>query len=225
MFHFVYKITRSKSEKFYIGVHSTEDLNDGYFGSGFLIKKSVKKYGRDEHQFTILQFFETRKMALIAEKILVNLETLKDPNCLNLREGGTGILTEPSKEKISNSLKCYFSDDENRKAISRAITEKYATDPNFVINVRNANSNKNTNAKRAKSVKLSWQGDNSCRIENITKGCNSEKEKTLRSEFARTNNPMKGKRWINNGEHSKTINDADLLPSGWNYGRLLKKER
>jgi predicted GIY-YIG superfamily endonuclease len=32
-YHFVY-ITRHKNGKYYVGRHSTDDLNDGYIGSG-----------------------------------------------------------------------------------------------------------------------------------------------------------------------------------------------
>lgn len=86
-FHIVYKITRFDG-MYYIGVHSTNKLNDRYMGSGSYITKSVKKYGRDQHYFEILTLCESREQAFIIESNLVNTETLKDPLCMNCIEGG-----------------------------------------------------------------------------------------------------------------------------------------
>jgi hypothetical protein len=41
-YYIVYKITNLLNNKYYIGVHSTDDLNDGYLGSGRQIKEAIK---------------------------------------------------------------------------------------------------------------------------------------------------------------------------------------
>tara|TARA_B110000977_G_scaffold188792_1_gene257470 strand:- start:479 stop:1018 length:540 start_codon:yes stop_codon:yes gene_type:complete len=43
MKHFVYKTYNEISGKFYIGRHSTDNINDGYQGSGTWVKRSLKK--------------------------------------------------------------------------------------------------------------------------------------------------------------------------------------
>ena len=44
MYHYLYKVTNTSNQKYYIGVHSTTDLNDGYLGSGVAIKEAILKF-------------------------------------------------------------------------------------------------------------------------------------------------------------------------------------
>lgn len=93
-YHFLYKTVNEKNEKYYIGVHSTNDIDDGYLGSGTKIKKSIQYHGRESHKRTILGFFETREYAFDKEKEIINEELLKDPKCMNIMTGGAGFLKE-----------------------------------------------------------------------------------------------------------------------------------
>lgn len=105
-FHYVYKITRFDG-KFYIGVHSTDNLSDNYFGSGRKIIRSVKYHGKNKHKKEIISFFSSKQEALNREAILVNEEILKDANCLNIiLGGGTAYnFSQEAKLKLSKSLK------------------------------------------------------------------------------------------------------------------------
>ena len=59
-YHFIYKTTNLLSGKYYIGMHSTDDLNDGYLGSGTLLRRSLNKYGKENHSIEILEFLNSR---------------------------------------------------------------------------------------------------------------------------------------------------------------------
>lgn len=84
--HIIYKVTRDDGA-FYIGRHSTNNLDDGYLGSGIRIVRSVEKYGRDAHRFEILESLPSLAAAKEREEQLVSKDLLKDPMCLNLSKG------------------------------------------------------------------------------------------------------------------------------------------
>lgn len=88
-FHYIYKITRTDG-KYYIGMHSTDNLDDGYFGSGQLLWKSIKKHGKEAHTKEILEFLPTRSELRERERLIVNEEILDDKLCMNLKLGGEG---------------------------------------------------------------------------------------------------------------------------------------
>lgn len=101
-YHFLYKTVNTLNDKFYIGIHSTSNLKDGYLGSGKRIKYAIDKYGKDNFKFEILEFFEDRESLLIKEREIVNSELLKDPNCLNLQRGGTSGFDYIKQLRLNN---------------------------------------------------------------------------------------------------------------------------
>lgn len=88
-FHFVYKTVRDDG-KYYIGVHSTNNLNDKYLGSGTYISRSIKKHGRDKHKREILEMCASRDHAFEREIAIITPEILNDPLCMNGGPGGQG---------------------------------------------------------------------------------------------------------------------------------------
>lgn len=104
-FHYIYKITRNDgSGKYYIGMHSTDDLNDEYFGSGKLITRAIKKYGKELHSKEILEFLPSRQELKLRERELVNEEIMNDPLCMNLQlGGGGGFSSAEHREKFIGS--------------------------------------------------------------------------------------------------------------------------
>lgn len=107
--YFIYKTTCIITNKFYIGMHKTKNINDGYLGSGFLLKKSIKKHGIENHFFEILHYCDTLEELIEKEVSIVNDELIKDPLCLNLKKGGIGGATmtgrKHSKETIEKIRK------------------------------------------------------------------------------------------------------------------------
>lgn len=123
-FHFTYKTTNLITSKFYLGLHSTNKINDGYLGSGLRLTGSIKKYGQANHKIEILKYFNSRQELILGEIDLITEEVLKDPMCLNLSVGGMGTTETHSKEtnsKISNSKKGKLLSDEHKKKISNGL--------------------------------------------------------------------------------------------------------
>lgn len=92
--HYVYKITNCLNGKFYIGVHSLlkskniDPCEDGYWGSGTLIKFLTRTLGRQQFKKEIIFVGQTRQEIFKKEKELVDIKMLTDLRCYNLVTGG-----------------------------------------------------------------------------------------------------------------------------------------
>ena len=72
MLHYVYITKCIDNDKFYVGDHSSNTLNNSYLGSGQLIKKAIKKYGREKFTCEILEQFNTKEEAFNAQEKYIN---------------------------------------------------------------------------------------------------------------------------------------------------------
>lgn len=87
-FNYFYKITNNLNGHFYYGIHSTDDLEDGYMGSGTALKNAIKKYGVENFGKEILKFFGTRKEAAEYEEENVTMSLINEEGCYNIIPGG-----------------------------------------------------------------------------------------------------------------------------------------
>jgi len=90
-YHYIYKTTNIITERYYIGMHSTDNLEDGYVGSGKRLWYSINKYGRENHVCKILEFLSNKISLKEREVEIVNEELLQDPLCMNISLGGNGF--------------------------------------------------------------------------------------------------------------------------------------
>jgi hypothetical protein len=204
-YHFIYKTTCLITNKFYVGMHSTNNLDDGYLGSGKRLGYSLNKHGRENHQIERIEFFEIRKDLKNREIELVNEALLHDPLCMNLKIGGEGG----------------FSNEEHRKKCTIAGLKSQWNNPEYIkwhkdrqakrFSELNKNKPENwgmKNKKHSEKTKEQWR-----------------KAHKGKHNHVGENNSMYGIRWIIKNNEVKKIKKEDLnfwLNQGWKPGRKNK---
>jgi len=105
-YHILYRITNVIDNKYYIGIHSTNDIFDGYMGSGVYLNSAFKKYGINNFNKEIIQFFDSRNEMYQAEANFIGNAEINDPNCYNIQYGGIKRKNNPTSDlKTSLSKK------------------------------------------------------------------------------------------------------------------------
>ena len=209
-YHYLYKTTNLINNKFYVGMHSTSNLEDGYLGSGLRLRRSIRKYGKENFKFDILEFFEDREKLIEAEINMVNSDLIKEELCMNIKEGGCGG----------------FSNDEHQKKCSIAGNTKQdelrQTDIEWNNMVILKNSIRMKNAYISGIRKKPQQFNFVCKIHS-----EETKEKMREKAKLRTGNKNNsfGTCWIMKDDENKKIKKEELenyLNLGWIKGRKIK---
>jgi group I intron endonuclease len=200
-YHFLYKTTNLLNGKFYIGIHSTNNLNDGYLGSGKRLKYSINKYGKENFKIEILEFFESRNLLVEKEMVLVNDVLLKNPLCMNLKPGGNGGTCGEEhilklKKGASNHQKKMWKNNDYRNKIIEVI--------------------RNTMINNHRLGKIKYDTFTGKKHTEISKRKMSDSKK---GRGIGENNSQFGTMWITNGIENKKIKKSDIIPNNWKKGR------
>lgn len=116
MYFTVYKTTNLINGKIYVGVHRTEDLDDGYLGSGKYLNNAIEKYGKENFSKDIIAICDTEEEMYALEESLVCQAFLTFFSTYNIVEGGHGGATTG----ILGGLKCR----ENKLGFCGPITDR-----------------------------------------------------------------------------------------------------
>ena len=124
VYNYIYKITNQINGKIYIGKHSTDNLDDGYMGSGKLILKAEQKYGIENFTKEYLAFCDTEEKLNWFEKFYIKKFNAREVG-YNLTDGGDGhlgfIMSEETKRKLSEVKKGKTLSEETKQKISDAM--------------------------------------------------------------------------------------------------------
>lgn len=210
-YHFIYKTTCLTTNRYYIGMHSTDNLDDGYLGSGKILWFSINKHGRESHICEKIEFLNDRESLRNREKEIVNESILKDPLCMNLNTGGDGSWSVANNNsdiqrqkaiKANKKMKWLWENDEcwkNKLSIKRS---------NYMINsykngTRIPNPPDWTGKKHSEETK--------------------EKMRSYKGKQQGNKNSQFGTSWITNGKENKKNKKNSGIPNGWYLGRINVK--
>ena len=212
MFYYLYQITNLVNNKIYVGVHKSKSLDDGYMGSGKVIKRAIKKYGIDNFKKDILEIFYTSESMYAKEKEIVTNEFVLREDTYNLLIGGKGGFDYIN----NNNLR--VSDYWNKNPILHKIKSSLGGNNCFrrKSGVHNPNYiQKGWTDKARLSASISLKSPDVMKKRKETFKQIQHSQGIKNSQF--------GTMWITNNLENKKIKKTDILPIGWKIGRTIKK--
>tara|TARA_R110000868_G_scaffold176916_5_gene415004 strand:+ start:12553 stop:13203 length:651 start_codon:yes stop_codon:yes gene_type:complete len=207
-YNYIYKTTCDVNGKYYIGMHSTDKLDDGYVGSGKRLKFSINYHGKDNHSVEILEYYDTRKELRKRECEIVNEQLLTEDLCMNLMVGGEGGRGFTAEQQRLNA--------EKSNARQRVLRE---TDPEWAEirdkRISAARVREYADGKRNWVWRKDWTGlkhseEAKQKMSESTKGTGTGKD-----------NSQYGTYWVSKDGVSKKIKKGDfeiMTQQGWVRG-------
>jgi len=180
MKHFIYKTTHTNG-KYYIGRHSTNNIEDGYLGSGKWVRGIIDKSSLSRE---VIQEYDTFEDLIDAEEQFL-IEHIHNPQCMNMTAQSIGFVTGGNNPMKDPDIASKISGDNhysrtNPEKVSRGDKHWMNTNPEardtFVDNhpmktddnrqrqsVRRTQRNydNNPSVKSAKEGKHHWQNGKS----------------------------------------------------------------
>jgi len=209
MYYTIYKTTNLINGKYYIGKHQTEDLDDGYMGSGNLIKRAIAKYGIENFKKEILFVFDNEQEMNDKEKelVVVSEETY---NLCPGGKGGFGYINiynphlKPPISKLNEARLQKIQSNSEFREIMREVSRKGALASQIW--------KRNTEFVHPKPfLGMKHSEETKAKMSQSKKGQGSGKT-----------NSQYGTMWITNGVENKKVRKDELISSDWKMGRTPK---
>lgn len=230
-YYIIYQTTNKINGKIYVGKHKTNDLNDGYLGSGKHLNNAIAKYGVENFERTILFFCESEDEMNAKEAEIVNKDFVARKDTYNLKVGGDGgwdFINDPNKsgydsEKRSKQIGNAYKNVELRKFISEKIREYLKNETKEHKEQREKHSRQALlDGYKTGKIKPTFQGKHHTK-ETKEKISIAHKGKRCGNE-----NSMANRKWWkdpNDKTKSLSIKEGDPVPEGWVRGRWITDEQ
>lgn len=189
--YYIYKTTNLLNNRFYIGQHYGE-LDDRYLGSGTLLLKSIKKYGRNNFKKEILEV--CNKDNIDEREIYYINEGRKDKRCYNLLYGTK-----------------YKGDNDKR---IKTLKEWYILHPNSHKGENNPMFNKKHSdytKSKIRQKRLNYLNNNA--------NWKDEMSNKMKDYYKKHNNPFKGKYHSEKSKNIMREKKKNFVP--WSKGKKL----
>lgn len=209
MFYLVYQITNQINGKIYIGVHKTDNVNDGYMGSGTVLKMAQTKYGIENFSKEIIAQFDNADDMMAMESQLVNSDFIKRKDTYNLKEGGSGGFDFIN----SNNLGVPNITPENASHLGSKAVQirevKRIADPLWAKSY-------------SKNMSKALKGQQRFLGKKHTEETLQQMRESHRGKHDGEKNSQFGSFWICNDVTRESIKTKGPIPDGWRRGRLMK---
>lgn len=211
MYYLVYKTTNLINGKYYIGCHQTSNKTDTYIGSGTLLKRAIKKYGKENFKKEIIFEASSPEEMFSKEKSLVHI----GPDTYNLKSGGEGGWDHLNTPDKINQRRKSLSDW--GKIGIRTIQRKYKDDSKFAEQFR---ENARKAAIFARIACIGRQG--TFRNKRHTEETKQKMSQAKIGKNLNEKNSQFGTIWICNSitRQNMKIKKDQIIPIGWVKGRL-----
>ena len=205
MFYLIYKITNILDGKYYIGAHKTSNKNDGYMGSGVMIKRAIEKYGTENFKKEILCECSSSSEMYAKEKELVVLSE----ETYNLKEGGDGgfdyINSNEELRVVKNKKAREITNSRHKDKLSEwarkgglASVAKHGVQKAFLEAGKTAFLGKTHSEETKKKI-----GEHNSKAQ------------------SGSGNSQFGTMWITNEKDNMKIPKDGIIPTGWRKGRKI----
>lgn len=226
-YNYIYLITNNANGKIYIGKHSTNNLDDGYMGSGKLILKAEKKYGLENFTKEYLAFCDTEEKLNYLEKFYIKKYKAKEVgyNLTDGGDGGSGKHTQEFKDKISKLFKAYWKirklipiSDETRRKLSKARKgKKHSDETKHKISasqkgIKRGPMNLSDEQRKKMSERSKYNASHISEETRIKRSVALKGKKRTKEQCEKISKALKGKKAYNKGTKAQKF--KWLTPSG-----------
>lgn len=102
--------------KYYYGMHITDNMDDGYMGSGKIIRFYINKYGIDGLRKTVIKYYDCQEALYEGERQLVDEKRkILKTNCINISEGGHGGFRYYDDQDKLKPLNFYMAPEDRKR--------------------------------------------------------------------------------------------------------------
>lgn len=227
MYGYIYLTTNNINSKMYIGQHKSNkyEVDVNYLGSGIILEKAIRKYGKDNFSAQILATADSKEDLdkLEIEYIQKFRHLYGIDNIYNIANGGQGgsfsPMTPERRRKIGQAHK-------GRKRDPKAVEKSAKAQIGHIVSQESRIKSRLSNLGQTRSEETRKHMSENHADFNGPKNPfwgKKHSEETLRRIGASAKGRNSGKRWVNNGIVNKIVDlNSFELGEEWKIGRIKK---